>query len=290
MAGISDKALKTQYAENKYRYNGGNELQNKEFADGSGLEEYDASARMYDPQIGRFWQQDPLAEMFENWSPYSFANNNPILFNDPLGDSVGLPPITVSNSNINNNSGAKFADPKGGSPNVTAGPAPETAATPVNGRSSSNAAIPIGLTIGTLGAETAGGVSVSAIGAAALPVLVVGVIAYSAYALLTMPQNIPAPLSIPNGDISMGIQKPYIPDDLIKKLAASSALMAASGEKTLEQLVPGSLKRSPSWHEPYAKKTPSEILELAKQGDRYAQKMKKLLDQIDRLLDKKKNK
>ncbi len=53
MAGISDKALKPNYyAENKYRYNGSTELQNREFSHGTGLELYDANARMYDPQIG----------------------------------------------------------------------------------------------------------------------------------------------------------------------------------------------------------------------------------------------
>jgi hypothetical protein len=34
MAGISDKAVKTQYAQNKYRYNG-KELQNQEFSETS---------------------------------------------------------------------------------------------------------------------------------------------------------------------------------------------------------------------------------------------------------------
>jgi RHS repeat-associated protein len=85
MAGISDKAIKTNYAENKFRVNAGNELQNHEFSDGSGLESYDATFRMYDPQIGRFWQQDYLADWSEDWSPYAFANDNPISLVDPLG-------------------------------------------------------------------------------------------------------------------------------------------------------------------------------------------------------------
>ncbi len=85
MAGISSKALKANYAENKRRFNKGNELQSNEFSDGSGLELYDATFRMYDAQIGRFHQIDPLVDMSLDHSPFAFSNNNPILLNDPLG-------------------------------------------------------------------------------------------------------------------------------------------------------------------------------------------------------------
>jgi RHS repeat-associated protein len=84
MAGISDKAIKTPYTANKYRYNG-KELQNNEFYDGSGLEEYDYGARFYDGQIGRWFQQDELSTKETSISPYSFDFGNPISLVDMSG-------------------------------------------------------------------------------------------------------------------------------------------------------------------------------------------------------------
>lgn len=83
MAGISSKAV--GFIPNSYQFNGGNELQSAEFSDRSGLDLYDATNRMFDPQLGRFWQIDELAEANWEWTPYNFGLNNPISFNDPLG-------------------------------------------------------------------------------------------------------------------------------------------------------------------------------------------------------------
>lgn len=74
MAGISDKALKSQYAENKIRFQK-QEFQNDEFSDGSGLETYEFKYRFDDPQTGRFWQIDPLSNKYVSNSTYAFSEN-----------------------------------------------------------------------------------------------------------------------------------------------------------------------------------------------------------------------
>ncbi|HVY74704.1 MAG TPA: DUF6443 domain-containing protein [Puia sp.] len=84
MAGISSKALKPYYTENKYRWNKGSELQNKEFSDGSGLEMYETHFRELDPQLGRWWQIDPKPD--ESQTLYGSMDDDPILRNDPDGD------------------------------------------------------------------------------------------------------------------------------------------------------------------------------------------------------------
>jgi RHS repeat-associated protein len=72
--------------ENKLLYNS-KEIQDDVVA-GKKLDWYDYGARFYDPQIARFHSVDRFAEEFNNWSPYHYANNNPISNIDFNGDST----------------------------------------------------------------------------------------------------------------------------------------------------------------------------------------------------------
>jgi RHS repeat-associated protein len=65
---------------NQFKFNGIEE--NTDFD----LNTYDAFFRNYDPVLGRWWQIDPKAS--ERESPYVGMGNNPILYNDYLGDTI----------------------------------------------------------------------------------------------------------------------------------------------------------------------------------------------------------
>ncbi len=63
--GLSTQAFKPSYNQNRYRYNG------KEYDSTFSLDEDDYGARMYDPQIGRWFVPDPLNEY-----DYKYAVDN----------------------------------------------------------------------------------------------------------------------------------------------------------------------------------------------------------------------
>ncbi|SFW68324.1 RHS repeat-associated core domain-containing protein [Sinomicrobium oceani] len=63
----------------KWKYNG------QEYNESLGLNTIEMTFRQYDPATGRFNVIDAASELAQNWTPYRFGFNNPILFSDPLG-------------------------------------------------------------------------------------------------------------------------------------------------------------------------------------------------------------
>ncbi len=77
-AGISSKAFGG--LENNKKYNG------IELEKALNLNVYDAQFRELDPQVGRWWQIDPKTDEMYMWSTYASNFDNPVRFEDRLGD------------------------------------------------------------------------------------------------------------------------------------------------------------------------------------------------------------
>src|SRR5690606_25764270 len=85
------------YSVYKYKFNG------MELQDELGLNVYDFGARNYMPDLGRWSNIDPLAEVSRRWTPYNYAYNNPVYFIDPDGMqamSTGYGSVDFETSNI----------------------------------------------------------------------------------------------------------------------------------------------------------------------------------------------
>jgi len=93
---MPNSPVSTPTTDNKQLYNGGSEWQN----DFSNLPDYyQTFYRNYDAALGRFVGVDPMAEGTESMTTYHYAGNNPIMYNDPLGNMLANHGFTPSPTN-----------------------------------------------------------------------------------------------------------------------------------------------------------------------------------------------
>ena len=85
---LANSPVATPTLPNKNLYNGGSEWQN-DYGDLPDLMQ--TFYRNYDAALGRFVGVDPKAEATESLSSFQYGDNNPISFNDPLGDNAFNP-------------------------------------------------------------------------------------------------------------------------------------------------------------------------------------------------------
>jgi len=76
---VSQAASGATAPANPYKYQG------IELERNFGLEQYETPNRGLNPQIGRFMQIDPMANITYSQSPYASMDNNPVIYTDPDG-------------------------------------------------------------------------------------------------------------------------------------------------------------------------------------------------------------
>lgn len=70
---MQQKGIGLTVSSTLHNYN--NTFQKQEFNEDLGVDLYELKYRMDDPQIGRFWQVDPLADKYPHNSTYAFSDN-----------------------------------------------------------------------------------------------------------------------------------------------------------------------------------------------------------------------
>ena len=76
-------STQTMTSLNRWRFNA-----KEEQASIACLPYLDYGARLYDPVIGRWMQQDPMATKYPHLSPYNFCGDNPVNYVDPDGRKI----------------------------------------------------------------------------------------------------------------------------------------------------------------------------------------------------------
>lgn len=99
--GLINEFLSSKFIDpvNKYKYNG------KEWENEMGLNFYDYGARMQDPELARWHNVDPQADLYELCSSYAYGLNRPNSLRDPDGKGVldvikGFVASTLDNSSL----------------------------------------------------------------------------------------------------------------------------------------------------------------------------------------------